>query len=201
MEQHPVNVLVEGITDEAVVRALLTFKGLGCGPVYGLNGKAHLLARLPNYAQAARFAPWLAVIDLDRTGCAPDLRRESLPDAPPSFIYRIAVRAIEAWLMGDRESLAHYLSISPANVPRDPDAEPDPKLTLVTLARRSRLSRVRDMVPGENSMARVGPGYTTHMITFASQYWRPDVAALHSDSLARCIRALDALKANAAGEP
>ncbi len=50
-----VNVLVEDITDEAVVRRLLEHTGLHCGHVYGKNGKGTLLKLLPNYNQAARF--------------------------------------------------------------------------------------------------------------------------------------------------
>ena len=36
-EIPPVNVLVEGITDEAVVCRLLEYVGLTCGTVYGKN--------------------------------------------------------------------------------------------------------------------------------------------------------------------
>lgn len=36
----PVNVLVEGDTDEAVVRRVLDYVGLDCGTVYGKMGKS-----------------------------------------------------------------------------------------------------------------------------------------------------------------
>jgi hypothetical protein len=60
-----VNILVEGPTDEFVARRVLEHAGLAVGNVYGRNGKADLLRRLPNYNQAARFAPWLVVVDLE----------------------------------------------------------------------------------------------------------------------------------------
>jgi hypothetical protein len=99
----PINVLVEGITDEAVVRCLLAYAGLTCGTVYGKSGKSALLERLPN-----------------------------------------------------RE----------------------------------------DIVPRQGSGSRVGPGYAGRLIEFvmtAEHRWRPGIAAQRSDSLWRCIEALQAL--------
>lgn len=60
-----VNIVVEGRTDEFVARRLLELVGLVVGTVYGLNGKADILMRLSRYNQAARFAPWFVLVDLD----------------------------------------------------------------------------------------------------------------------------------------
>jgi len=65
-------------------------------------------------------------------------------------------------------------------------------------ARRSR-SRVivQDMVPRRGSGSRVGPGYKGRLIEFVTathHRWRPDVAAQRSDSLRRCLNALETLK-------
>ena len=92
MEQvhSPINVLVEGVTDEVLVRRLLRYVGLSCGTVYGKEGKGALLKRLPNYNQAARFAPWLVVVDLDRDAeCAPLFLRSTLPN-PANCYFAIA---------------------------------------------------------------------------------------------------------------
>lgn len=51
----PVNVLVEGVTDEPVARRLLKHVGLDIGRVYGRRGKAHLLERAVHYNKAAQF--------------------------------------------------------------------------------------------------------------------------------------------------
>lgn len=195
----PVNVLVEGITDEAVVRRLLEYVGLTCGTVYGKSGKGPLLQRLPNYNQAARFAPWLVVVDLDQDAeCAPPFVRSVLPNPAGGMQLRVAVRAIEAWLLADAERLAAFLGIRAVRIPPHPDAELDPKATLINLARRSRRRAMReDIVPREGSGSRVGPGYAGRLIEFvtATEWsWRPDVAAQHSDSLRRCVEALQALR-------
>jgi len=38
-----------------------------------------------------------------------------------------------------------------------------------------------------------GPGYTSRIIEYASNHWRPSAAAKRSPSLARCIAALETL--------
>ena len=195
----PVNVLVEGITDEVVARRLLEHVGLRCGTVYGKEGKAALVRRLPNYNQAARFAPWLVVVDLDHDAeCAPPFVHSILQRPADHMFLRVAVRAVEAWLLADGERIATFLGVRRALIPPNPDAEDDPKATLVNLARRSRWRTVReDMVPREGSGGRVGPGYSGRLIEFVvagEGSWRPDVAARRSDSLRRCVEALRTLR-------
>jgi hypothetical protein len=59
------------------------------------------------------------------------------------------------------------------------------------------------MVPTSSSCRRVGPLYVQNMIRFVedrSTGWRPEIAAKHSDSLRRCIRALGGLVRNRSGE-
>ena len=195
----PITVLVEGITDEAVVCRLIEYAGLTCGTVYGKRGRNYILKRLSKYNQAARFAPWLVVADLEQDPrCAPDFVRDVLPNPADGMRFRIAVRAIEAWLIADGERLAAFLSIPITRVPTNPDAELDPKTTLINLARRSRRRAIReDIIPRQGSGSRVGPGYSKRIIEFVKtteNAWRPDIAIKHSDSLRRCTKALQTLK-------
>ncbi len=194
-----INVAVEGDTDEAVVRRILEHVGLACGPVYGKEGKASLLRRLPNYNQAARFAPWLVVIDLDQDAdCAPLFVQDRLANPATDMFFRVAVRAIESWLMADTKQLAAFLGIPAVRIPLNPDAESDPKATLVNLARQSRKRIIReDIVPRKKSGSRVGIGYTSRIIEFLTtteHRWRPEVAMQRSPSLQRCIAALHSWK-------
>ncbi len=100
-----VNVLVEGSTDELVAKRLLNHIGLEVGTVYGRKGKSYLLECLPNYNKAARFAPWFVVVDLDMDAqCPPQATERWLPYPAKGMRLRVAVRAIGAWLMADRES-------------------------------------------------------------------------------------------------
>lgn len=187
-----VTIAVEGPTDSPVARRLLTHIGLDAGPIHEKNGKNGLDKRLTGYNNAAANAPWLVLRDLDHDApCAGDLVNALLPNPSAQMCFRIAVRKMEAWLLADREQLARYLSVSIASVPSNPEQVEDPKLTIVNLARRSRRRAVReDIVPVRGTTATVGPGYLARITEFATDHWRPDVAALSCSSLKRCLDSL-----------
>lgn len=188
----PVNAAVEGIVDEAILKRIFLDAGVTLNRVYSAGGKANLLQRLPSYNHAARWQPWVVLIDLDQDApCAPAARERWLPEVEPALCFRIAVRAVESWLLADPTSLANFLRVSIAQIPPQPEAEPDPKVAMVNLARRSRRSAiVQDMTPRPGSGRSVGPAYSSRLIEFASQHWRPAVARENSDSLQRLFRCL-----------
>jgi hypothetical protein len=191
---------VEGLLDEAALRRLIEHVGATPGSVHGKNGKPNLLQKLGGYNHAARFTPWVVLIDLDHDAdCAPPALQSWLPNPAPYMCFRIAVREIEAWLLADRERLARFLRIPVSCVPNSPEALPDPKRTVVDLARRSRQWAIReDMVPRPGSGRSEGPAYTSRMMEFAMDWkagWRPDVAASLSASLDRCLRCIARLAA------
>lgn len=183
---------VEGIVDEAIIGRLINHVGGERGTVYGKAGKQPLLDRLAGYNQAAQHAPWAVLVDLDSDyACAPDAVQAWLPIQAALMRFRVAVREAEAWLLADRASLARYLRVSAALVPRDPETLPEAKQTLVDLARRSRNRAVReDMVPRAGSGRQVGAGYTARVIEFVTSSWQPATAATTSASLNRCLAAL-----------
>jgi hypothetical protein len=189
---------VEGPTDEAAVRRLISHVGATPGTMYGKKGKPHLQQNIRRYNEAARYRPWVVVVDLDHDAdCAPSLRAEWLPSIAPTLCFRIAVRAIETWFLADRQRMAHFLSIPMSNIPHEPEAVDDPKTLLVNLARRSRRRAIReDIVPRPESGRSVGPAYTSRLIEFAESRtigWRPEVAATSSYSLRRCLSCLERL--------
>lgn len=186
---------VEGITDEAVIRKLILHVGAEPGTVYGKNGKHQLKEKIAGYNNAARNAPWIVLVDLDReTDCAPPLRTGWVPAPARLLCFRGAVRAVEAWLLADADALADFLRVSRKKIPSDPDSLDVPKETMVNLARTSRRKAIRDdMVPREGSGRGVGPAYASRLIEFASSTWRPDKAARQSDSLRRALACLRTL--------
>ena len=188
---------VEGPTDEAVLKRLLAEAGALPTAVYGKNGKQNLRRDVRGYNHAARHARWFVLVDLDQDApCPSALREEWLPEPAPRMCFRVAVREVEAWLLGARERISAFLGIGTAKVPRDPETLDDPKRTMVDLARQSRRRDIReDMVPRPGSGRSVGPAYTSRMIEFAtdSGRWRPEVAAENSRSFWRCRNALKRL--------
>jgi hypothetical protein len=189
---------VEGPVDEAVLRRLLRDSGATPGAIYGKRGKDRLVQQVSAYNHAARFAPWVVLMDLDRDAdCGAGLKNRLLPDPSPTLCLRIAVRTVEAWLLADRERFSDFFAISLSKVPPNPESLPDPKRTIVELARTSRRKEIRsDLVPRPESGRPVGPLYTSRMIEYIESTqngWRPAVAAEEAESLRRCLRCLQRL--------
>lgn len=62
---------------------------------------------------------------------------------------------------------------------------------MIYLASRSRRRAIRmDMVPRQNSGRSEGPAYTSRMIEYVQDFWRPEVAGKHAESLRRAITCL-----------
>lgn len=189
---------VEGLVDEAVLKRLIHELGAIPGTIFGKNGKTRLMQQVAAYSHAARHTPWVVLMDLDRDAdCASTLRNRLLSEPAPALCFRIAVRAIEAWLLADRERFAEFFGIALSKVPRHPEALPDPKRAVVDLARSSRRKEIRqDLVPRQASGRTVGPAYTSHLLAYIQDVqngWRPAIAAEGAQSLQRALRCLERL--------
>ena len=182
-----VSAAVGGLLDEAVVRRLLESAGAAVGAVYGKNGKQALLERIAGYNHAARYQPWLVLLDLNSDGeCAPPVRSQWLPHPADLMCFRIAVREVEAWLLADRERIATVIGVRRALIPGNPEQLADPKQALVNLARQSRRRAIcKDIVPRPGSGRDVGPGYVSQMVEFVVRHWSPDEASQAAPSLRR----------------
>jgi hypothetical protein len=183
-----ISAVVEGDLDEAMLRCLIERENATLERVYGKRGKSHLKKRIDGYNRAARLAPWVVLMDLDHDAdCAPPLRFACLPNPTRYMCFRIAVRAAEAWLLADRESLAQFLSVAVSLIPSSPETLDDPKQVMIDLAKRSRRRKIREaMVPRAGSGRKIGVLYNSVLIEFVQTRWKPEVAAAKSDSLRRC---------------
>ena len=194
-----VTAAVEGNLDEVVLRKVARHCGLDVARVHGRQGKQHLLRTLDGYNNAARFAPWIVLVDLDRDcDCAPECRNNWLPAMAEQMCFRIAVRAVEAWLLADTQRFAEFLGIAAANLPAAPDELDNPKRKVFELAHCSRRRSIREeLSPRQGSGQREGPLYTSHMIEFVvdrNRGWRVAQAARHSPSLQSCMDCLARLR-------
>lgn len=191
-----VSILVEGRTDEHVAKRLLEYVDMEIGTVYGRQGKPHLLKHLPNYNKAAQRLPWFTLVDLDTSHpCPSQALNFWLPTPASKMCCRVVVHAIETWLMADKDQMAQFLAVSPSRFQHITDTEPNPKLALINIARSSRSNSVReDIVPRQSSGATEGPLYTARLTEFTDKYWRPHIAMQYSDSLRRCVNALQRLR-------
>jgi len=183
---------VEGDVDEAVVRRIAREVGADTTAVYGKIGKADLRRRIAGYNKAARFSPWVVLVDLNHEAqCAPQLIRSWVPRPNHGMCFRVVVHAVEAWLIADSGALARFLGIPSSRIPKQPELEKNPKRAMVRLCEMSPRREIReDMVPRPGSGRSVGPAYTSRLIQFTQSFWRPADAANNSDSLVRCLKRL-----------
>lgn len=185
-------VVPEGDLDYAVAERLIRNAGGTCYPAAVPRGRERILANMRGYAEASKHGRWLILCDLEKDDCAPGLIARHLGESRGALQWRVAVRKIESWLLGDEE-LAKALAVSPARLPRNPDLVADPKVELVNIARRSRSRKVRNDLATETG--RVGPGYNRWLTEFVRDHWDPRRAAERSDSLRRAIAAVERLVA------
>jgi len=190
MSPIPVHLAVEDDLSESIVRRLLddTSRDYCIGTVFGRGGFGYLKNRANNWnAAAAAGTPILLLTDLDQRPCPSELIESWLDSEPhANLMFRVAVREVESWLLADRDGLADFLGIRTALVPFEPDDIPDPKQSLVNLARRSRIRVLREsIVPRLGSTAVQGPDYNSCLGDFVRNSWNRNAAAERSPSLAR----------------
>jgi hypothetical protein len=194
----------EGEVDEAVLRRVVEQTGGKVGRVYGKCGWDRLRERIWHYNLAARNTswPWIVLADLDRRfSCAPALVKKWLPVRSRSMALRVAVQAIEAWLLADRKGFAEFFRVPASRIPLQPEALPDPKQAVVELVRRSRWHQIREeMVPRPGSGRKVGPAYTSRLIEFIRTKWRPEAASNACPSLRGFCTAVERLIAYHGGQ-
>ena len=192
MEAATFQLAVEGDVDEQVARGVCAAAGVEVGSVFGKTGKADILKRLRGFNGAAAKWPWLVVVDLDRdAACAPSFVKDVLPRPAEFMCFRVAVRAVEAWLMADRERFSAFMGVAESRLPRHPDEEADAKACVISLLERSsRKDVVRDMRPRPESGRKVGPAYSSRLMEFVRTRWRATEAERSSPSLARCLASL-----------
>ncbi len=193
-EMIPINLAVEDVLSEFALRKILrtsgrTYEVQHC---YGLQGNGYLKKSIVGFNRASQVCPFLLLTDLDRGECAPILQAQWLTvSRDPNFLFRVAVREVEAWLLADRESIAGFFGVSLALVPRDPESLDDPKRELIGLASRSRRRDVREaIVPAPKTTARQGPDYNACLIRYIETAWNPLVAQHSADSLKRTLNRL-----------
>ena len=191
----PVTLAVEDALSEAVLRALLrqSRNSYEVGPCYRRQGFGYLKKMIGGFNNAAKGTPFCVLTDLDKTECPPTLISEWLSQPRhPNLLLRVAVRAVESWILAHHKAFSKLLGISPEMIPIDVDGIADPKRFLIDLARKSPNSGLRsDLAGPRGSLRKQGPDYNGRLILFVREQWRPDVGRSRSPSLSRTMDALD----------
>jgi hypothetical protein len=193
MTSIPVNLAVEDQLSEAVLRRILSHvdRGFAIGTAYNRGGYGYLKRTVRGWNRAAAGIPFVLLTDLDsRYDCPPALIGDWLTEPlHPNLLFRVAVREVEAWLLGDRTNLARFLRVSPVLIPTGPEALGDPKTTLIALAAKSRRTDIRDrIVPKKGSTARQGRDYNGCLTEFVRGNWDIDSSSGECPSLRHALR-------------
>ncbi|MDD2773241.1 MAG: hypothetical protein PHP45_06055 [Elusimicrobiales bacterium] len=195
-----VNLVVEDRLSEAVLKRIMNDFKLYPGTSFGLQGNGYIKKRIHAFQQAARYTPYIVLTDLDDNPCPPQLIHSWLGAAivEPKFLFRIAVREIETWLLADKPNITSYLGVSEHCIPNDVERQiSNPKEFLIDLAKRSRKKDIKeDIAPSNRSSAKYGKNYNGALIKFVSQIWNYNTAKHHSPSLDSALGAISRFAAN-----
>ena len=164
--------------------------------VYNRGGNGYISRAINGFNVAARGIPFYVGTDLDAYPCPSSLIDDWL-DNPKhdNLLLRVAVREAEAWVLADRDNFAHFVGINSADIPANVEALPNPKATLIQLAKRSRNKQLReDICPSPKTTSKVGPNYNARLGVFVNTRWNPNAARTNSRSLDRTIERLIAFQ-------
>ena len=160
-------------------------------------GYGTLKNKAQNYQQmAAAGYPVLLITDLDHAKCPASLLDKWLNTKPHEhFLFRIAVREVEAWLLADRAAIADFLKIRVNLVPGNPEQLKDPKRSLLKLASSASRKIRKGLLPQPSSKAVIGPEYNNLLTDYVHNRWDIEVASKHAPSLQRAVVATKVLAA------
>jgi len=193
--QIPINLICEDELSLAVMERLLseTQRPFVIGASYWGTGFGYIKTHTRAFNSAAKGMPYFILTDLDRGECAPCLINAWLGSVPkhPNLIFRVSVRAVEAWLLADSEGFATFLGMAANRIPQNPDSIPDPKQELIhTVGQSSKRDLKKDIVPKPGSGAKQGPAYNAPLVEFVRDKWNVKAARHNSHSLDRAWQTL-----------
>jgi len=156
------------------------------------RGAGYLKKNIKSFNELSKGFPFLLLTDLDNDECAPAKIRDWIKvPLNSNFLFRIAVRESESWVLADRGSFSKFLDISINRIPFNTDVINDPKRFLINLIRSSRKNSLKnDIVPAKNSTASIGRNYNEPLVRFVLEEWDVYEAVKHSESLKRMVERL-----------
>ena len=189
---HVTLVYEDDLSEAVMIRILEQFpQKFEIYQTYQGHGFGYLKSNIRGFNQASIVNPHFMLTDLDQYDCPLELRNDWIHfDLNPNFIFSIAVREVESWILADREGLSRYFNVSLVNFPRNPEIEADPKNTLINIARRSKKREIREDIVPLNRNAIIGPNYNGCLSVFFYKYWDIGNAIKQSESLKRAYNKL-----------
>ncbi len=205
MDAIPLFSFVEDVPSREVLLKLVEKHNLAGGRVFSfysgfpsiMHGAGNIRTKCPYFLRQADSGQYALILtDLDANECPATLIRDwffpGRNDAfalPKQVLFRIAVRAVEAWLLADKEGFSRFLGVPKSDFADDPEGLPNPKKHLLdVIERKARKTWVREMLP--TGRAHIGAKYNESLCSFIRRGWNIDNACLRSPSLRRAVNAL-----------
>lgn len=196
----PINLAVEDQLSSEVARRVLASRPArySVKTVYDKGGFGYLKRQATAFNNAAKGAPFFLLTDLDTYECPPALIKAWLEKPKhPHFLLRVAVREIEAWLLGDALGLTEFLGAKRNASLGNPEQLEDPKRTLLGIALTCPRRDLRDAIVFQDRRSgnlRPGPDYNGALGSFVASHWRIQTARRSCESLNRLLAALERLE-------
>lgn len=156
----------------------------------GRTGCGDLIKNISKYNQLAALHPVILMLDLDTRNCADEYVSSicSKLKKEPGFHIVVPVTEIESWLLSDKETLSVCLGINEKIMPSEPDKLINPKQTIINLARKSKLRKIKnELPPSAGEKCSIGVSYNTLLCDYVNNFWRVDVAKEYSPSLKKTV--------------
>ncbi len=151
----------------------------------GQRGNGYLRSKMHNWYQMAQQQVMVVLTDLDRANCLVEFREQWLVAEPPqNLLLRIAVREVESWVLADHVALRALLGTKGV-LPTTPDDLPNPKQSLLKLAKSAPKQIRADLLKTIDGNLAQGLGYNARLSAWVNSEWSPQRAAERSPSLAR----------------
>ncbi len=188
---------VEGMTDEALVKRLLSEFGLTPVRAHAGGGRTRLDPKVARWNATSNKQQMFVLRDWDaddRVTCPQELVEKVAGGSivQPKLLLRIPVRAMESWILADCSAVRSYFKVKSSAA--TPDGESNPKQRLIEMCVHSRSKAIQsDMVPKTGSRSKVGPGYLRRIEEFSEKAWDPSRARTRSQSLDRCMSRIEHL--------
>ena len=200
-------VATEDELSEAVAYRLVDAANHGLDVSVSIRGSGfgNLKNKATELSIVAQKFPVFLLTDLDTALCPPALQSQwlGIVTPPQDFLFRVAVREVEAWLMADREGFAGFLKAPLSQIPLNPESLPDPKLTLLKLVNRyGSRDQKAGIIQSVNSNLKQGLEYNLRLCVFVREFWSLENALGNADSLNRAyIRLRDLALRKAFSDP
>lgn len=191
-----IHLAVEDDLSEMVLRRLLRERPLpyAIDTVFMKGGFGYLKKNSAAFNNMAKASPVILLTDLDQRPCAPGMIVDWLNQPKhPDFLFRVAVREVEAWLLACDEALRKFLATRTLRSFPNPEELDDPKMELLKLAEGSSKRDIREAITRRDTSGKLcqGPAYNSTLSGFVDQHWMPQRAASRCRSLERVLLALD----------